>query len=216
MATYVKYTQVDAETGVPCTVEPNMAAGPADPALPNLRFGFALESEYPTKTPKYFGQCDDNFDPQTPGLLQVLTKAEYDNLKALEMTLRINRAKSLKYEQIATQRWKVESSGITVTEMDGQQLPAPVKILTAIDDQLRITSVLSQMERDKRPSVRFKAANNVWVEMSYANLAMISKTIADHVQACFDAECNHSKALAGLVTVDEVNNYDIMSGWPAN
>lgn len=215
MATYVKYTQVDATTGIPCTVEP-MAHGPADPVLPNLRFGFALESEYPTNTPTYYGQCDDNYDPQTLGLLGVMTKVEYDMAQAKEMALRINRAKNLKFDQIANQRWKVESSGITIVELDGVRLPAPMKILTAIDDQLRITSVLSQMERDKRPSVRFKAANNTWVELTYANLALVSKTIADHVQACFDAECEHSKAVATLTTMDEVNEYDVTTGWPAN
>jgi hypothetical protein len=81
--TYIVFTQIDAQTGIPVTVEPAQN-GPTMPS--GCVFGFALESEYPTTTPTFYGQTSGPTD--APGILAGITKAEYDAALAAEMAAR--------------------------------------------------------------------------------------------------------------------------------
>ena len=81
--TYITFTHVDALTGVPVTLSP-ARNGPAFPV--GASFGFALESRYPTPVPTFYGQTDGATD--VPGILSLITKAEYDAAKAAEMEAR--------------------------------------------------------------------------------------------------------------------------------
>lgn len=84
---YLSWTYVDAQTGIPCLIAP-CSHGPANPAVAGLRFGFALESRYPTAYPVFYGSCDDDADTSLPGVLEVLDQAGYEQAKAAEMTAR--------------------------------------------------------------------------------------------------------------------------------
>lgn len=83
---YLKYSYVDSVTGV-CITEAPAAGGPADPSVPGLVFGFAFESQFPTATPIMFGTAD-SVSADTPGVLAVLTKAQYEAALADEMAAR--------------------------------------------------------------------------------------------------------------------------------
>lgn len=80
---YITFTNVDVQTGIPVTIEP-ARNGPTLPA--GCGFGFALESQYPTAAPTFYGQTDGPLD--TPGILSVITKAQYDAAEAAEMEAR--------------------------------------------------------------------------------------------------------------------------------
>lgn len=84
---FVKYTYVDSATGLPVTQGP-ASGGPAMPRVDGLAFAFALESEYPTPTPTFFGACPDDADTTVPGILAVLTEAEFLEAQAKEMEAR--------------------------------------------------------------------------------------------------------------------------------
>lgn len=84
---YLKYTYVDAVTGVPVTQEP-VRNGPVPPAVDGLEFGFALESEYPTLTPTFFGTCPNEANTDLPGVLDELTEDEYQSAMDSEMEAR--------------------------------------------------------------------------------------------------------------------------------
>lgn len=73
---YLKYTYVDAVTGVPVTQEP-ARNGPVPPGVAGLEFTFALESSYPTLTPTLFGVCPDGAITDLPGVLAELSETEY-------------------------------------------------------------------------------------------------------------------------------------------
>ena len=64
---HIKYTQVDAQTRIPVTECPAFN-GPDSPAVEGLEFGFALESQYPTPYPVFFGTCPDGTNIDIPGV----------------------------------------------------------------------------------------------------------------------------------------------------
>ena len=84
-------TNVDADTGIPCTVEP-MRTGPAFPNVAGWSYDWANESNWPVAcvngvyqtAPRYYGICSDNADFSIPGVLETLTDAEYATLKTAE------------------------------------------------------------------------------------------------------------------------------------
>lgn len=87
---YLSWTYVDAQTGIPCLAAP-MRHGPANPAVPGLQFGFALESRYPTPHPVFYGTCPADTPPEAlalPGVLGVISEADYQQALAGEMTAR--------------------------------------------------------------------------------------------------------------------------------
>lgn len=217
---YLAYVQVDAVTGIPCSVEP-LANGPKDPAIPGLRFGFALESEYPVQWPaypKHYGACDDSgVNPDTPGFVQFLTTEQYEEIKRLEFASRVKKARAAKFDEIASKRWQVEGGGVRISSLNGITVSPPVMIMSAKEDQDRIDTALSNMERyPQLDKISFKAANNTWVELTYDQLKFIGSLLVSHVQKCFNAECVHSKAVAALETQAEIEAYDYSAGWPPN
>jgi hypothetical protein len=89
---YICVTEVDAVTKIVCTAEPQRT-GPAMPNVKGLKISWQDKSTWPVelasdgtylRAPKYYGTCDDDADTTIAGVLQVLTQAEYDALKAAE------------------------------------------------------------------------------------------------------------------------------------
>jgi hypothetical protein len=89
---YIVVTEVDYNTRIPCTVEPQRT-GPSMPAVKGLTIIWQDKSTWPISTdstgtylraPKYYGTCDDDADTNIAGVLQVLTEAEYTAAKAAE------------------------------------------------------------------------------------------------------------------------------------
>lgn len=82
---YICVTEVDAITGVPCTIEPQRN-GPSMPSVKNLQIKWVNSSAWPIKTnaqgvyesaPKYFGTCDDDADTAIAGVLEVLSEQDF-------------------------------------------------------------------------------------------------------------------------------------------
>lgn len=82
---YIVITEVDAQTKVPCTVEPQRT-GPSMPSVQGLELDWADISTWPVqlsadgtylRAPKYYGTCDDDADLTIPGVLEVLTQEEW-------------------------------------------------------------------------------------------------------------------------------------------
>ena len=89
---YIVVTEVDHNTRIPCTVEPQRT-GPSIPAVKGLRILWQDKSTWPVSTasdgtylraPRYYGTCDDDADTTIAGVLQVLTEAEYTALRTAE------------------------------------------------------------------------------------------------------------------------------------
>ena len=81
---HIKFTYVDAVTGVSVAAEPAMN-GPKFPAVPGLEYAWARESAYPTPVPEFFGTCPDASPTQADGVLGVFEQADWEQMKADEM-----------------------------------------------------------------------------------------------------------------------------------
>lgn len=86
---YICVTEVDAATKIPCTVEPQRT-GPSMPNVKGWQYNWANESTWPVelasdgiylRAPKYYGTCDDDADTSIAGVLEVITEAEFNQLK---------------------------------------------------------------------------------------------------------------------------------------
>jgi len=85
---YLKFTYVDAITGISIAAEPAMN-GPKFPAVPGLEFVWARESRYPTGVPEFFGTCPDDSDTQIDGVLGVFLQSDWEQMRADEMRARV-------------------------------------------------------------------------------------------------------------------------------
>ena len=102
-------------------------------------------------------------------------------------------------------RWTHETGGI---EVDG------VRVGTGLDDQNRISTVLTAGELGDIVEVDFKAASG-WVRLSLEQIQAIAGAITAHVQACFSAERTHHEAIDTLGDLSAAEEYDVTTGWPA-
>lgn len=211
---YISYTYVDATTGIPVTVEV-AKHGPVNPAIPDLVFGFALESQYPTEKPIFYGTCRDGVSGDTPGILKVLTEAEYQAARATEINIQVTQARAAKYDELKERRKLSEQTGVTFTSLGDTTFPQPISIPAEKDDQDRIGNALSGMERWPDISViNFKAANNTFISINYDQLKKIGFAVAMLSQAAFTNEGNHTAVISRLTTVDQIKAHDVNTGWP--
>lgn len=84
---YIKYTYVDALTGVPVSQSPALN-GPREPRVAGLEFTFALESEYPTTNPIMYGICPDDAETNLPGVIGEITEQEHLSDQSAELIAR--------------------------------------------------------------------------------------------------------------------------------
>ena len=84
---YLKFTYVDAFTGISIASEPAQN-GPVFPPVAGLEFVWARESRYPTDVPEFFGTCPEDADTQVDGVLGAYVQADWETLWADEMRAR--------------------------------------------------------------------------------------------------------------------------------
>ncbi len=84
---YLKFTYVDAITGISIASEPAQN-GPVFPPVAGLVFVWARESRYPTDVPEFFGTCPDDADTQVDGVLGVYVQADWETMREDEMRAR--------------------------------------------------------------------------------------------------------------------------------
>ena len=84
---YLKFTYVDAITGISIASEP-AANGPVFPPVAGLEFAWARTSRYPTEVPEFFGTCPDDADTQVDGVLGVYNQTDWETMREDEMRAR--------------------------------------------------------------------------------------------------------------------------------
>lgn len=102
------------------------------------------------------------------------------------------------------ERWARETGGLSI---------GGVLVGTNLDDQNRISGVLSAIALGGLEAVDFKAASG-WVRLTAAQLQGIAQAISGHVQACFSAERAHHEAIAAIDTPEQAEAYDVTQRWP--
>lgn len=132
--------------------------------------------------------------PYTPGAPTVPPAPSLSDFKAALL------------QATTAKRWQIETGGITLS--DG------TRVLTAIEDQNRISQAATNGVRLNFESVMFKDAQGAWVELPLAKLIAVADAVALHVQACFAAESVHHAAISALASIPAAQSYDIGTGWP--
>lgn len=84
---YLKFTYIDAVTGVSVAAEPARHAMQFPPVA-GLEYVWARESAYPTPVPELFGTCPDASDTQIDGVLALYCEADFAQMQADEIALR--------------------------------------------------------------------------------------------------------------------------------
>ena len=84
---YLKFTYVDAQTGISIAAQPAQN-GPKFPPVVGLSFVWARESAYPTDVPQFFGTCPDESDTQIDGVLGIFGQGDWEQMQADEMAKR--------------------------------------------------------------------------------------------------------------------------------
>lgn len=100
---YIKFTYVDAATGISVASQP-AAAGPVYPVVQGLVFSWARESQYPTPVPELFGTCPDGANTRVDGVLAEYNRQEWEALRAAEMQLRGSNAQATALAQAKAAR----------------------------------------------------------------------------------------------------------------
>ena len=168
------------------------------PDFDGLQFDFALESEYPTANPVFYGTCNNSANGD--GLIAVITKAEYDQNKVSEMAARKTKYDNQLVKQIADRRWKEETSGFVFNG---------VKIETDRTAVAMVTGSALAASLDPEYSVRWKSANG-FVTLNAEHILAMAQEIRSHVQACFDREADLLDAInAGTYETEMLD-----MGWP--
>lgn len=96
---YLHYTYVDAVTGISVDDEPAVN-GPKPPDVDGLTFEWARESRYPTEKPDFFGTCPDDSFVSVPGVRQVLSKTDYEQMWRDELSARKVRAITMRQARL--------------------------------------------------------------------------------------------------------------------
>lgn len=112
--------------------------------------------------------------------------------------------KAAKLLELAAKRYEIETGGITVNGST---------ISTDRDSQAMLTSAWVIMQMTPNAVIDWKAPTG-WVKLNKAAIEPIAMAVSTHVQACFTAESIHAAAINKLKTEEELNDYDIATGWP--
>lgn len=192
---YLKFTYVDAVTGVSVADSP-AKNGPVMPSVVGLQFVWARESQYPTLMPELFGTCPDASDTTKPGVMAVMTEADWLAARQRENADR----RAMTAQQIADRRWRAEVAGIDIGGMH---------IDTGRDSQALITGATVQAMLDPSYSLRWKTPAG-FVDLTAEQIIGVATAVRAHVQACFDREAELLDALeAGTFTPEMLDQ-----GWP--
>jgi len=97
---YLKFTYVDAITGISIAAEPAMN-GPKFPSVPGLEFVWARESQYPTPVPQFFGTCPDDSPAQIDGVFGVIEQSDWEHMRADEMRARVPQSVTMRQARLA-------------------------------------------------------------------------------------------------------------------
>lgn len=191
---YLRYTQVDAITGVAASKEP-MRHGPKTPD--GVAFKFALESKYPTAVPTFYGTTDLEVLPE---YVTEVTQEDFDTALVNEMQARHDKLLAQLKSSIASIRFHKETGGITL---------GGVEIKTDRESQSLLANGYTSLKEGLVSQVRWKGADGTWtVFTSSEELKPIAAAVSQHVEGCWSAEEAVSTQLDGM-TYKELQQADI-------
>lgn len=169
-------TYVDYRTNIPMNVEPTRNGHKVPDGVVPV---FDLQEARYSNRPTVCGWAEEGFELQ-PYMNQVDEETFWSVFK-----------EELK-SRVSEKRWQVETGGVMIGEGE-----SAVFVGTTIEDQNRITSVVSNARMAGVQSVDFKALSG-FTSLTVEEIEGIAATIALHVQDCFSWERNMHEAIDAL------------------
>lgn len=204
---YLKYTLVDAVTGV-SIIESPASNGPAEPAVKSLKFVFALESLYPTNSPTYYGTAPDASNIAIAGVLGELTQAEFNAAHDTELADRAKLLRNMRLELIPAERYKHEISGLIwsgvfiATDQTSQYKIQSAR--AAVQEGLRVDGSIWKCGDPQTGEILYRPTTN-------AEMIDIGNMVFTYIQSCYDREGVLMNAVKDGTYTDDMLN----AGWPA-
>lgn len=107
----------------------------------------------------------------------------------------LERAKREKLDEIAAWRFQRETGGVLLNG---------VRIRTDRESQATITGAMASLQGGFVTSIDWKAANDVWVQLSFAEMTAIAQAVSSHVQLSFSMERQLAEQVAAATTIEQV------------
>ncbi|WP_429052843.1 DUF4376 domain-containing protein [Aeromonas rivipollensis] len=172
---------------------------------PVFRHEYELSGSWPDDATEYQLEVfDEVVRKRPPNKIMVPDSNGHPVLQDLTHPIRTNASL---LDKVAAKRWEVETGGITISG-------APIK--TDRESQAKLTSAYTSLKGGLITDTPWKAADGSFTLVTLAELEPVAQAVADHVRACFAAERSHNDAIALLQTQEELDAYDIHTGWPPN
>jgi len=130
-----------------------------------------------------------------------LTAEGYDAV-AIRPEAMIEKVKSL----------RIENARKPVT-YDGNQFDADPASQQKLTGKLTYAQAAGK-DTDSTWSVRWKTANNNYVQLSYDDLAAVVQAVNEQVQAAYNNEAQLLAQIEQATTIGELDSIDLTSGWP--
>lgn len=111
------------------------------------------------------------------------------------IVLTLEEVKTQKLAYLASERFKAETAGTTI---------GIATILTDRESQAQLTSALNSLREGFISTVKWKAANGFWIDVTLQDILQISTIVAQHVQATFAKECELATQVNNATTIEEV------------
>ncbi len=144
-----------------------------------------------------------------PETLTSLQYVPYSNWDGSQWVVDIEKVRDAKIASLAAYRYEQETGGIIINN---------TTIKTDRESQAMINGAKSYSDLNQTALIDWKGENG-WIQIGRDVILTIALAVAAHVQVCFSNEKVHSEAIYTLastenVTSDDINNYDITTGWP--
>ena len=118
---------------------------------------------------------------------------------------RFTQAKDELLNALSAYRYNLEVGGVVI---DG------VTVRTDRESQAQLSAALLTLNEGFAPSINWKSASG-WVNLNKTQLQRISRTVAHHVQGCFNIEQMHYTKIQQITNAEDLAKYDITVGWPS-
>jgi hypothetical protein len=170
-----------------------------------------------------FFDSDIHAPQQIPGDAVAITAAEHQALLAAQSsgkeitsdaqgypvavakTYTLDEIREQKLASLALYRWQKETEGITI---------GGVGIKTDRESQSLLNGALKLFDLNPTLQAIDWKGETGWVQVDKATLEAVGVAVGAHVQACFTREKQHATAIEALETIEEIEAYDITTGWP--
>lgn len=206
---HIKYTYIDAKTNIPATLAP-MRHGPKVPDVAGLVFGFAEESRYPTEAPTFYGQCPEDADTDKPGVLAVITEAEYQQALATELDAR----KAIARRQVDVIRDRhIFQPSIPYT-FPGDTEPDGVQLRDERDRQNIQDNMIDAQNLAPETVMHFMPVSNNVKALTAAQMLEMGAFLKARGDAIYAAAWTKKSEVGAAATLEGLRAVDLNAGWP--